>query len=364
MKLSRRSPIQGIVNEYIIDSPSPINISYFWSFGSLQGQNQVIMIITGVALAMHYTPNTALAFNSIEHIMRDVNNGWIQRYIHANGASFFFVFVYLHIARGQYYGSYRSPRGQQWTQGVVIYIIMMATAFIGYVLPWGQMSLWGYSPNVIFSQSVSPIFTIRSIKRIGPHNKDVISFIYGSQLSDGYAERHGNGTRIVQQQESRNREFLNWYNNYLKERGYSTSKSANKIQSRIGINSKRRFYQKSTTWTYSSFNFIYDAFYPKSIKVVPSDLKTYLTPLTLAIWIMGDGAKVSVGCKQCTNSFTKKDCNKISQLFKEVFTIESSVISAGVPNQWNIYIGKKEMNKLREIVKPYIVPSMKYKIGC
>ena len=141
-KQSRRSPIVAQVNDYVIDSPSPINISYFWNFGSLQGQNQVVQIVSGVSLAMHYTPHVDLAFNSVEHIMRDVNNGWQIRYIHANGASFFFIFVYLHVGRGLYYGSYRSPRAQQWTQGVIIFIIMMATAFQGYVLPWGQMSYW------------------------------------------------------------------------------------------------------------------------------------------------------------------------------------------------------------------------------
>lgn len=141
-KLIRKSPIIYQVNEYIIDSPSPVNISYFWSFGSQQGQNQVIMIISGVSLAMHYTPHVDLAFNSVEHIMRDVNNGWQIRYIHANGASFFFIFVYQHIGRGLYYGSYRSPRAVQWCLGVIIFIVMMATAFLGYVQPWGQMSYW------------------------------------------------------------------------------------------------------------------------------------------------------------------------------------------------------------------------------
>lgn len=101
------------------------------------------MIVTGILLAMHYCPNTLLAFNSVEHITRDVSNGWLQRYFHANGASFFFIFVYLHIGRGQYYGSYKHPRALLWCIGVIIYIVMMATAFIGYVQPWGQMSQWG-----------------------------------------------------------------------------------------------------------------------------------------------------------------------------------------------------------------------------
>lgn len=143
MKQTKSNPIQNKINDYIIDSPAPINISYFWNFGSQQGVNQVIQIITGQTLAMHYTPNIEMAFSSVEHIMRDVNNGWQIRYIHANGASFFFIWVYQHIGRGLYYGSYRSPRTQQWTIGVIIFIQMMGTAFIGYVQPWGQMSYWG-----------------------------------------------------------------------------------------------------------------------------------------------------------------------------------------------------------------------------
>lgn len=102
------------------------------------------MIVTGQTQAMHYSPSTAHAFDSVEHIMRDVNSGWMLRYLHANGASFFFIWVYLHIARGLFFGSYRAPRQKLWIVGVVIYIIMMATAFIGYVQPYGQMSLWGF----------------------------------------------------------------------------------------------------------------------------------------------------------------------------------------------------------------------------
>ena len=108
-----------------------------WGFGSLLGVNLVILIVSGVTLAMHYTGNTVLAFESVEHIMRDVNNGWLLRSIHANGASMFFIWVYLHIGRNLFYGSYRYPRGMLWTIGVIIFIAMMATAFIGYVLPWG-----------------------------------------------------------------------------------------------------------------------------------------------------------------------------------------------------------------------------------
>jgi quinol-cytochrome oxidoreductase complex cytochrome b subunit len=138
-----KEPILAFIDSHIIDYPTPSNLNYFWSFGSSAGICLSIQILTGVLLAMHYTPNVALAFNSVEHIMRDVNNGWLIRYIHSNGASMFFIVVYLHIFRGLYYGSYMYPRREVWVTGVIIFILMMATAFMGYILPWGQMSFWG-----------------------------------------------------------------------------------------------------------------------------------------------------------------------------------------------------------------------------
>jgi ubiquinol-cytochrome c reductase cytochrome b subunit len=135
-------PIINLVNDHLIDYPTPININYLWNFGSMAGIFLVVQILTGIFLAMHYTPHVDLAFLSVEHIMRDVNNGWFIRYLHANGASMFFAVVYIHVARGLFYGSYQKPRGFVWFFGVVILILMMATAFMGYVLPWGQMSFW------------------------------------------------------------------------------------------------------------------------------------------------------------------------------------------------------------------------------
>src|SRR3954467_12002195 len=123
--------------------PVPRNLNYFWNFGVLAGLALVIQIVTGIILAMHYNGSAAGAFASVEHIMRDVNSGWLLRYAHMNGASFFFIVVYLHIFRGLFYGSYKAPREMVWLLGVVIFLLMMATAFMGYVLPWGQMSFWG-----------------------------------------------------------------------------------------------------------------------------------------------------------------------------------------------------------------------------
>uniref|UniRef100_UPI001FA71B66 cytochrome b n=1 Tax=Liorhyssus hyalinus TaxID=883173 RepID=UPI001FA71B66 len=139
--LRKTHPLISIMNNSLIDLPSPSNISLWWNFGSLLGMCLMIQIITGIFLAMHYTANVELAFNSVVHICRDVNNGWLIRNTHANGASLFFMCLYLHVGRGMYYGSYKLM--MTWNVGVVLLLMVMGTAFLGYVLPWGQMSLWG-----------------------------------------------------------------------------------------------------------------------------------------------------------------------------------------------------------------------------
>jgi quinol-cytochrome oxidoreductase complex cytochrome b subunit len=140
----QRLPIGAFIDHSVGSKyPAPKNLNYFWNFGSLAGFMLVTMIATGIFLAMNYTPHVTMAFDSVERIMRDVNYGWLIRYMHANGASFFFIVVYIHIFRGLYYGSYKAPREVVWWIGVIILIVMMATAFMGYVLPWGQMSFWG-----------------------------------------------------------------------------------------------------------------------------------------------------------------------------------------------------------------------------
>lgn len=138
-----RLPVLSMMNETMVDYPAPKNLNYWWNFGSLAGFALVVMIATGIVLAMQYTAHVDYAFNSVERIMRDVNGGWLIRYIHMNMASFFFIAVFIHMFRGLYYGSYKSPREILWILGVVILLLMMATAFMGYVLPWGQMSFWG-----------------------------------------------------------------------------------------------------------------------------------------------------------------------------------------------------------------------------
>ena len=167
MRIFKSHPLLKLVNSYVIDSPQPSNLSYLWNFGSLLAFCLIIQIITGVTLAMHYNPSVLEAFNSVEHIMRDVNNGWLVRYLHSNTASAFFFIVYLHIGRGLYYGSYKAPRTLVWTIGTVIFILMIATAFLGYVLPYGQMSLWGAT---VITNLMSAIPWI---------GQDIVEFIWG-----------------------------------------------------------------------------------------------------------------------------------------------------------------------------------------
>lgn len=138
-----RLPLPRLVYDSFVAYPTPRNLNYMYTFGGILSFMLLAQLLTGIVLAMHYAADTTIAFTSVEKIMRDVNSGWLLRYMHANGASFFFIAVYLHIARGMYYGSYKAPREITWILGVIIFLLMMATAFMGYVLPWGQMSFWG-----------------------------------------------------------------------------------------------------------------------------------------------------------------------------------------------------------------------------
>lgn len=167
MRVLKQNPILSIMNNMIIDLPSPANLSYFWNFGSLLGLCLILQLATGIFLAMHYCAHVDLAFNSVEHIMRDVNLGWLIRYGHANGASMFFICVFLHIGRGLYYGSYTGNRAVVWGIGVIILIVMMATAFIGYVLVFGSMSLWGC---VVITNLLSAIPFI---------GQDIVEWVWG-----------------------------------------------------------------------------------------------------------------------------------------------------------------------------------------
>jgi len=205
---------------------------------------------------------------------------------------------------------------------------------------------------------------VKGIYRIGPHNKEVLSIIFGSLLGDAHAEKRlmGVGTRISFFQEAVHVEYLFSLHKFLSKLGYCNPKVP-VVTSRLGTKGKLRKIVRFSTWTYTSFNWIHDLWYENNIKRVPESIGEYLTPLALAIWIMDDGAKVSKGVKLCTNSFTYNDCLILIKALNDNFNIKASVQSAGSKDQYILYIWKESINDLRNIVSPYIVPGMKYKLN-
>jgi ubiquinol-cytochrome c reductase cytochrome b subunit len=259
----------------------------------------------------------------------------------------------------------------------------------------GQMSLWGlkylasnanliyncifqivecldniffhpYLNNITFSICIvgkSSSNRVRALDRIGPHNLEILSIIFGTLLGDGFAERRitGNGTRICFYQEAIHNSYLIWLHNLVSSLGYCNIKTP-KVQTRLGKHGKIRKIMRFSTWTYSNFNWIHELWYVNGVKVIPKNIGNYLTPLALAIWIMDDGAKVNKSLKLCTNSFSYSDCLILTTILFKNFGLKSSIQSAGTPDQYVIYIYKESMGDLRKIVLPYIHSSMKYKL--
>lgn len=256
-----------------------------------------------------------------------------------------------------------------------------------YVLPYGQMSLWGLSLKpqmwnfycgffififlfIFIINTVSASETIgykasrlKGIYRIGPHNKDILSIIFGSLLGDAHGEKRLNGvaTRFYFSQEDSHVEYLLYLHKFMSEAGYCNPKTPVLLQ-RLGSKGKLRKVVRFTSWTYTSFNWIYNIWYKDGLKHVPDCIGEYLTPLALAIWIMDDGSKRGNDFKFCTHSFIYNDCLKLVVVLNDNFNIKASVQSAGSKDQYVIYVWKESMNNLRAIVSPYIIPEMKYKI--
>lgn len=368
----KRQPYLSLVNSYIIDSPQPSSLNYWYNLGSLLGLCLVIQIASGIFLAMHYSSHIELAFDSVEHIMRDVNLGWLIRYIHANGASFFFACMYIHIGKALYYGSYRKPRVLVWIIGVIILIATIATGFMGYCLVYGQMSHWGKKEiawnvvkyNKVKEKSYKCISRFNINNYTGPLNINIISIIYGSLLGDAHAEKRkgGKGTRILFYQEGSHSKYLLYLHNLISSLGYSNT-NIPKIKSRIVKRGKIKQIIRFHTWTYLKFNNIYNEWYnEKKEKRVPKSIYKYLTPLALAIWIMNDGVKVGSELKLITNSFIYSDVLYLIEILYKKYNLKCSIQKTGNINQYNIYILKESMKDLIKIVDPYIIKCMKYKI--
>lgn len=248
---------------------------------------------------------------------------------------------------------------------------------IQYCLVYGQMSHWGYiwlALNVIFFtiiyQKRNRSYTTRPIliNKETPLSMDILSIIYGSLLGDASAEKRkgGKATRILFFQENTHEAYLLYLHKLVSDLGY-TSNNIPKIKTRLGKHGKIRKYLKFNTWSYTSFNIIYDEWYKnvngKNVKIVPNTIYNYLTPLALSIWIMDDGGKVGKGLKLATNSFSYKEVVYLSNILLDKYNIKSTIQKTGVENQYHLYIWAESMPTLWNIVKDYIIPSMKYKFG-
>lgn len=351
----KKNSLLNIVNNYIYDSPLPLNISYFYNWGSILGLCLVIQIITGILLAMFYVPNIEIAFNSIEYIMREVPYGWLIRYIHANGASFFFLAVYIHIVRALLYGSYVGKKKLTWNIGIILFLLMIITAFIGYTLVWGQMSLWGIIKCQKWFIKITKNYSTRN-----PYSQEIMSIIIGSLLGEGYGEKKGIGTRFILQQEESNKEYMEWFHKYLAERGYCSLEKP-KYKIKIGKKGKIRYNYKLQTFIFSSFNNLQELFYKRGKKEMPKNIGEYLTPMTLAIWIQNSGSKASAGLRIAINNFTKEEVQYLCLILKEKYNLDTTMQIQS--SKYIIYIPKRSMENLSKIVKPFMLPSMYYKLN-
>jgi ubiquinol-cytochrome c reductase cytochrome b subunit len=365
MKLLKKNPLLSLFNEFAVDSPLPSNINYTYNIGSLLALVLGIQILTGIFLAMHYTPNIDYAFNSVEHICRDVNYGWLIRYAHANGASFFFICVYLHIGRGLFYGSYSKPRIGLWYVGVIIYLIMM-----GIFCP-----KWSFDVEFYFL-SLVPIEPSRfiqshtkSLQRIGPHNFSFLSILISGLLGDWWGTlikgKELPSVRFYLEQSNKNATYLNHMNRLIFKLGYCESCNTQIIRKKV--NGQDLTFLRFNTFTFTSLMWVYEGFYHKVngklIKKIPSFLPEFLTPEGLAIWIMEDGSRqMKQGVSIATNSFTLDEVLFLADILKVKYDLKCTVVNTGTKNQWRISIWKESMDKLGNLISPYLVPDMTYKI--
>lgn len=236
-----------------------------------------------------------------------------------------------------------------------LWLELTSTEFV-FIMVWLSASS-RFAPNQMAKR-------IPAFKRIGPHHQDVLSVIYGSLLGDSHAEyrSQGNGTRLQFHQEASHKEYLLWLHDFFLSHGYCTP-TIPRIKTRLAENGKLRYILRFSTFTYTSFNDIHSDWYVNGVKRVPANIESYLTPLALAIWIMDDGGRVGSGVKLATNSFTFEDTTRLSLVLNHKFGLKSSVQSAGVKDQYHIYIWAESMPLLRSLVKQHMVPTMFYKLG-
>ena len=393
MRLLKTHVLLRLLNSYLVDSPEPANISYLWNFGSLLAVCLGIQILTGAFLAMHYTPNVELAFNSVEHIMRDVNNGWIIRYTHANVASFFFIFVYMHIARGLYYGSYKSPRVLLWSIGVIILILMMANYWpnckydVTNFYPLIESDFKSLSLNndelitnkIIIEMLPFNSTRTKSIFRIGPHNKQILDIIICGMLGEFWGDKvtgkKRSSVRFNIEQNITNSAYIHYLTLLFFELGYCARPVPYLVEKSDKI-IKNRFKYRLSLFTFSNLEWIYDSFYTpelddplnlgninKQIKSVPNFISDYLSPIGLSHWIMQKGSyHKGKGISLATNCFNYADCEFLANILNLKYNLSINVEEYPNKNQWRISIIKRSIPLLYEIVSPHIIQEMRYKL--
>jgi group I intron endonuclease len=281
MRLLKKNPVLSIFNEFLVDSPLPSNINYLYGFGSLLGLVLGLQILTGVFLAMHYAPHIDLAFNSVEHIMRDVNYGWLVRYGHSNGASFFFICVYIHIARGLYYGSYTKPRTGLWSVGVIIYFIMMGTAFLGYVF---SLKCYNFLSNLFFIDNLLSFYSILFFNSLCKFS--TISNPTIPEAEKIYKNLHLISTQLQIKNENRNKAAIYCIFNSITGEKYIGSACTNRINTRfrnhcIHCTGSKKLRDAINRYGLENFNFLILEYY--SGLVLKENLnKSHLILLALA----------------------------------------------------------------------------------
>lgn len=278
--------------------------------------------------------------------MRDVNYGWLLRYLHANGASMFLAMVYVHIARGLYYGSYTQPRVILWTVGVIIFFLMM-----------GEINAIALDISISCLPFIQP--RIRAEKRIGPHNRDILEIIAGTLLGDSTLYNYRGRIRLRVEQKSQ--DYIHFLWRIFKNLGYVGSLPL--INKRK--NGTQTFYFYTYTWT--SFVTYYNEWYSNNIKKLPDNIGDYLSPQALAHWIMDDGAVQKDGLVLCTQSFTWEENKILCGILHQRYGLDARIIKAGLTRDtniqlWRIRITKASMVKLQNIIGEYMCPSMRYKL--
>ena len=307
--------------------------------------------------------------------MRDVHYGWLIRYLHANVASFFFIFVYLHIGRGLYYGSYRSPRVLLWSIGVIILVLMMAIICGQIDLTDVSFLLSSSDSLAIAMSSVLPFSKARTwgTKRIGPHNKEVLDIIICGMLGDWWSNlvpSNNPSPRFEIEQAMSNSLYIQFLAHTLFRLGYIVSTTLKLVKKAEGVADRRtdktidRQNWRLTTFTFHSLLWIHEGFYPQRTKIVPVWVTDYISPLGLAHWIMQDGSRqIGQGVNLATNSFTYEDCLFLANFLTTKYGLVTSVVKTGVEGQWRIAIWKESMPLLRSLVGPHMHPAMMRKLN-